>query len=363
MDYSIAVSTASGLFGYLIGDLVQFQSDLPPPDGVRGPNLGRALAHPGADLVRRDRARAWRQRCARPRARWWSSRPARRWASREPGRAATRSSSSSTSLRRNPHRFARAVRREPVRAEPRLPGAPHGGRRHPAARPVRPASGGARRFMEDIGRRSPQQKFPRVVEKSKRDILVKIMRHRSPGSVHEPVGSLLRRRGWSRGQHGDRGRRPDEARVDSAHRHGHGDRRSAADPRVRSTGRPGLRRLGHPRREHLRGCASAHRAPSTCSARSSRSCGAIKPWPGVVSPKFLGTADAQQRGHRQGAPRGAGAPHPEHQGLQGGEQAGPADHRQPRLDRAAHRGRRRPPHRLPPSRPASPGTTTGSGRR
>ncbi len=33
--------------------------------------------------------------------------------------------------------------------------------------------GGARRFMEDIGRRSPQQKFPRVVENSKRDILVK----------------------------------------------------------------------------------------------------------------------------------------------------------------------------------------------
>jgi hypothetical protein len=35
------------------------------------------------------------------------------------------------------------------------------------------APGGARRFMDDIGRRSPQQKFPRVVENSKRDILVK----------------------------------------------------------------------------------------------------------------------------------------------------------------------------------------------
>ena len=31
----------------------------------------------------------------------------------------------------------------------------------------------ARRFMDELGRRSPQQKFPRVVENSKRDILVK----------------------------------------------------------------------------------------------------------------------------------------------------------------------------------------------
>jgi hypothetical protein len=33
--------------------------------------------------------------------------------------------------------------------------------------------GGSRRFMEDIGRRSPQQKFPRVVEDSKREALAR----------------------------------------------------------------------------------------------------------------------------------------------------------------------------------------------
>ena len=50
----------------------------------------------------------WRPRCERPRARWWSSPPGRRSASAEPGRAGTRSSSSSSQPPADPHRFARA---------------------------------------------------------------------------------------------------------------------------------------------------------------------------------------------------------------------------------------------------------------
>ena len=55
--YSIVVTTASGLYAYELGDIVRFPSVEPPPHRVHGPPRGLPLGHPGADDPRRDRAR------------------------------------------------------------------------------------------------------------------------------------------------------------------------------------------------------------------------------------------------------------------------------------------------------------------
>ena len=98
--------------------------------------------------------------------------------------------------------------------------------------------------------------------------------------------------------------------------------------------------------EHLRGRAPrAASSPSTCSTRSSRSFARSsrgRAWSRRSSSAAL---TRKQRGHRQAPPRGAGDPHPERQGRS--RRRNKLDRRgdgQPRLDRALHRGRRRPPH-------------------
>src|SRR5262249_17521279 len=57
VDYSIAVSTSSGLFAYLIGDLLQFQSGFPPRMEVVGRASGvRWLTQEVTSLVEIERA-------------------------------------------------------------------------------------------------------------------------------------------------------------------------------------------------------------------------------------------------------------------------------------------------------------------
>ena len=86
VDYSIAVTTASGLFAYLIGDLVQFQSVFPHRMEFVGRTSGvLSLTQELTSFVEESSA-PWMRRCGRPRARWWSSPPVRRWASSGTGK-------------------------------------------------------------------------------------------------------------------------------------------------------------------------------------------------------------------------------------------------------------------------------------
>ena len=95
--------------------------------------------------------------------------------------------------------------------------------------------------------------------------------------MHEPAGSLLRRRGWGRGQHGDRRRRPDATRARSPHRDGHRDRgcgrRSPARPWTTWSSVAGT----SARRTSSRPRSATASCPSTCCARSSRSSGRSSP--------------------------------------------------------------------------------------
>jgi len=172
VDYSIAVSTPSGLSGYLIGDLVQFQSIFPHRLEFVGRTSGvLSLTQELTSFVEIERAMEAAVRAASCSVVEFS-------AGAEVGVGGTGKGRYQIFVEfdqppADPRHFARAFD-ESLCAQNRVY------REHrtadvailpPALFTLPP--GGARRFMEDIGRRSPQQKFPRVVENSKRDILVK----------------------------------------------------------------------------------------------------------------------------------------------------------------------------------------------
>ena len=172
VDYSIAVSTASGLSGYLIGDLVQFQSIFPHRLEFVGRTSGvLSLTQELTSFVEIERAMEAAVRAASCSVVEFS-------AGAEVGVGGTGKGRYQIFVEfdqppADPRHFARAFD-ESLCAQNRVY------REHrtadvailpPALFTLPPC--GARRFMEDIGRRSPQQKFPRVVENSKRDILVK----------------------------------------------------------------------------------------------------------------------------------------------------------------------------------------------
>ncbi len=172
VDYSIAVSTSSGLFGYLIGDLVQFQSVFPHRMEFVGRTSGvLSLTQELTSFVEIERAMEAAVRAAGCSVVEFS-------AGAEVGVGGTGKGRYQLFVEfdqppADPHRFTTAFD-ESLCAQNRVY------REHRAADvAILPPAlfalppGGARRFMEDIGRRSPQQKFPRVVENSKRDILAK----------------------------------------------------------------------------------------------------------------------------------------------------------------------------------------------
>jgi hypothetical protein len=172
VDYSIAVTTSSGLFGYLIGDLVQFQAVFPHRMEFVGRTSGvLSLTQELTSFVELERAVEAAVRASACSVVEFS-------AGAEVGVGGTAKGRYQIFVEfdrapEDPRRFARAFD-EALCAQNRVY------REHRAADvAILPPAlfalppGGARRFMEDIGRRSPQQKFPRVVENSKRDILVK----------------------------------------------------------------------------------------------------------------------------------------------------------------------------------------------
>ena len=137
--------------------------------------MGAALADPGAHLLRRDRARVGRRRPSHP-ARSSSSPPAPRSESMDRQRAlpalrGVRASAFGIRLSFRKRLRRRLCAQNRVYREHRsqdvaiLP---------PALFAVSP--GGSRRFMEEIGRNGAQQKFPRVVDDVKRDVLAKYAR-------------------------------------------------------------------------------------------------------------------------------------------------------------------------------------------
>ena len=171
-DYSIAVTTSSGLFGYLIGDLVQFQSVFPHRLEFVGRTSGvLSLTQELTSFVEIERAMDAAVRAAECSVVEFS-------ASAEVGVGGTGKGRYQIFVEfdqppEDPRRFASAFD-ESLCAQNRVY------REHRAANvAILPPAlfalspGGARRFMEDIGRRSPQQKFPRVVENTKRDLLAK----------------------------------------------------------------------------------------------------------------------------------------------------------------------------------------------
>jgi GH3 auxin-responsive promoter len=172
VDYSIAVTTSSGLFGYLVGDLVQFQSVFPHRLEFVGRTSGvLSLTQELTSFVEIERAIDAAVRATSCSVVEFS-------AGAEVGVGGTGKGRYQLFVEfeeppADLRRFASAFD-ESLCAQNRVY------REHRAANvAILPPAlfalppGGARRFMDDIGRRSPQQKFPRVVENSKRDILVK----------------------------------------------------------------------------------------------------------------------------------------------------------------------------------------------
>jgi len=171
-DYSIAVTTSSGLFAYLIGDLVRFSNVFPHRMEFVGRTSGvLSLTQELTSFVEIERAVEAAVRAASCSVVEFS-------AGAEVGVGGTGKGRYQIFVEflqapADPRRFAQAFD-ESLCAQNRVY------REHraqdvailpPALFSLAP--GGARRFMDELGRRSPQQKFPRVVENSKRDILVK----------------------------------------------------------------------------------------------------------------------------------------------------------------------------------------------
>lgn len=172
VDYSIAVSTSSGLFGYYIGDVVQFQGIFPHRMEFVGRTSGvLSLTQELTSFVEIERAMEAAVRVCACSVVEFS-------AGAEVGVAGTGKGRYQLFVEfdrapSDPRQFASAFD-ESLCAQNRVY------REHrsanvailpPALFAVSP--GGSRRFMDEIGRRSPQQKFPRVVEDSKREILAK----------------------------------------------------------------------------------------------------------------------------------------------------------------------------------------------
>ena len=160
VDYSIAVSTSSGLFGYLIGDLVQFQSVFPHRLEFVGRTSGvLSLTQELTSFVEIERAMEAAVRAASCSVVEFSAGAEVGVERDRQGPVPDLRRVRSASGRSAPVRPR--VRREPVRAEPRLPRAPDGGRGHPAPRPVRVAS---RRRSALHGRHWPEEPAAEVPE-------------------------------------------------------------------------------------------------------------------------------------------------------------------------------------------------------
>jgi hypothetical protein len=183
VDYSVAVTTASGLFGYTIGDLVRFQSVFPHRMEFVGRTSGvLSLTQELTSFVEIERAMAAAVRACACSVVEFS-------AAAEVGVAGTakgryqlfvefdRSPDDSGKFTKAfdqslcaQNRVYREHRTQNVAILP------------PALFSVAP--GGSRRFMEEIGRTSVQHKFPRVVDPAKRDVLA---RYASPVTTPEGI--------------------------------------------------------------------------------------------------------------------------------------------------------------------------------
>jgi hypothetical protein len=172
VDYSIAVTTSSGLFAYEIGDVVQFQSVFPHRMEFVGRTSGvLSLTQELTSFVELERAMEAAVRACACSVVEFS-------AGAEVGVGGTGKGRYQLFVEfdqapSDPRRFASAFD-DSLRAQNRVY------REHRAADvAILPpalfavAPGGSRRFMDEIGRRSPQQKYPRVVDDSKRQVLVK----------------------------------------------------------------------------------------------------------------------------------------------------------------------------------------------
>ncbi len=179
VDYSIAVTTSSGLFGYYIGDLVRFQSVLPHRMEFVGRTSGvLSLTQELTSFVEIERAMDAAVRACACSVVEFS-------AAAEVGVGGSAKGRYQLyvefeQLPSDPRRFASAFD-ESLCAQNRVY------REHrtkdvailaPALFAVSP--GGSKRFMEEIGRTSAQQKFPRVVDDAKRDVLAKYARSVTP---------------------------------------------------------------------------------------------------------------------------------------------------------------------------------------
>ncbi len=172
VDYSIAVTTSSGLFGYYIGDLVRFQGVFPHRMEFVGRTSGvLSLTQELTSFVEIERAMDAAVRACACSVVEFS-------AAAEVGVGGTAKGRYQLFVEfdqvpSDPRRFASAFD-ESLCAQNRVY------REHrmkdvailaPALFAVSP--GGSKRFMEEIGRSNAQQKFPRVVDDAKRDVLAK----------------------------------------------------------------------------------------------------------------------------------------------------------------------------------------------
>ncbi len=182
VDYSIAVTTSSGLFGYYIGDVVRFQSVLPHRMEFVGRTAGvLSLTQELTSFVEIERALDAAVRACSCSVVEFS-------AGAEVGVGGSAKGRYQLFVEfeqapSDPSRFASAFD-ESLCAQNRV----YREHRSQDVAILPPAlfavsRGGSKRFMEEIGRNGAQQKFPRVVDDVKRDVLAKYARpvHTSAG--------------------------------------------------------------------------------------------------------------------------------------------------------------------------------------
>jgi GH3 auxin-responsive promoter len=172
VDYSIAVNTSSGLFGYYIGDVVRFQSVFPHRMEFVGRTAGvLSLTQELTSFVEIERALDAAVRACSCSVVEFSAGAEVGVGGTAKGRYQLFVEFEQVPL--DPSLFTSAFD-ESLCAQNRVY------REHrsqnvailpPALFSVSP--GGSRRFMEEIGRNGAQQKFPRVVDDLKRDVLAK----------------------------------------------------------------------------------------------------------------------------------------------------------------------------------------------